>query len=228
MRSNSINKSSGFTIIELTLAMTFLAFVLVFSTTIIVQLTQTYTKGLTIKQINQAGRSVTDDLSRSLQVSSVGTVNLDRVANGYICVGKSAYIWNPLYQNNSSNFLPDTYNLGGEPITLARVESDLIGNCTGTVPANITPDVSNTSLLSGNARVINATATRSTADPRLVNVRFILGTYDRSETAAINSGDTDEIFNTVYYDGSDYTCRTDRLGNFCAFAEFATTVYVSR
>ena len=228
MSRNKLHQS-GFTIIELTLAMTFLAFVLVFSATIVVQISNTYFKGLSIKQINQAGRAITDDLSRSLQGASTSDINLTQVNNGLLCIGETAYIWNPVYLGtayNSSNI--NRYKTASKPISLARVAKSDVGNCLGLLPVNIPSSADNLAILSGNSRVITASAERSQADPKLVKVRFIIGTFDNSELTYFNTGNLSQINNSVYYDGTKFTCREDRFGNFCALAEFQTTVYVTR
>lgn len=230
----SSSKTSGFTIIELTLAMTFLAFVMVFSATVVIQMTQTYMKGLSIKQINQAGRTITDDLARSLEASASTEINTTRIENGILCVGTHAYIWNPVYdQNGNFNANLNQYTLNGEPITLARVASSAVGDCAGSFDNAIPATLDNVSLLSGRSRVLTASATSSSLDRKLVNVKFVLGTYDSSENAALSAKNYNNVTGSAYFDESlgangQFTCRTDRLGNFCAFADFATTVYVTR
>lgn len=234
MNRNHRSRQTGFTILELMLAMTFLAFVLVFSATVIVQMTQTYMKGLSIKQINQAGRTITDDLARSLESSASTEINTTRIDSGILCVGTHAYIWNPVYdQSGNFNTNLNRYTLNGEPITLARVASSAVGDCAGSFSNAIPATLDNVSLLSGRSRVLTASATPSTIDRKLVNVKFVLGTYDSSENAALSAKDFDNVTGSAYFDenlgvSGQFTCRPDRLGNFCAFADFATTVYVTR
>lgn len=56
----------GFTIIELTLAMTFLAILLITIAFIIIHITTIYQKGLAIKSINSAGRSLIDEFANAV------------------------------------------------------------------------------------------------------------------------------------------------------------------
>lgn len=231
------NKQAGFTIIELTLAMAFLAFVMIFSATVIMQMTNTYMKGLTVKQINQAGRSISDDLSRSLQSAVAEEVNTSLVEGGLLCVGSSAYVWNPIYLGGNFNVDGiDAHKLAGEPISLARVSSDSIDNCQNpSEQYDIGGSTDNVSLLGGRARVIHSSAKRSALDPKLVNIKLVIGTFDRSEIGYLKDKDYNNVTNSTYIKpdispeaAAQFTCRPDRYGNFCAFAEFSATVYVTR
>lgn len=51
-------KSRGFTIIELMLSMTFLAMLMLVIALTTIQISNIYNKGVTLREVNQAGRSV--------------------------------------------------------------------------------------------------------------------------------------------------------------------------
>jgi len=234
----TVHKARGFTIIELMLAMTFLSFVLVFIVLTLVQMVRTYDKGLTIKQINQAGRTVTEDIAKSVRGEQPGEVVLTHVPEGYLCVGDTLYIWNSVFKTQGSgvtqnlNLNQYTFFPSGTGISLARQKMNanqaaLCRSVSG-LPASYTvfmnnPD--NYSLLGDRARVIWAGATPS-PDGRLVKLTFVLGTYDTTEATRIQAGSFSDVYNTPHYENNQPTCYPGSNGNYCAFAEFSTTVYL--
>lgn len=91
------HRKNGFTIVELMLAMTFLSALLVIIAMTVIRVGNIYNRGLTIKDVNQAGRSIIRDLQESVSQSrsfniSVNYVNKD--FGGRLCLGQYSYIWN--------------------------------------------------------------------------------------------------------------------------------------
>lgn len=94
----------GFTIIELTLAMTFLSVLLVMITMMVIRVGDIYNRGLTIKDVNQAGRVIIRDLQQTISQSRSFSVDVDADDNGLnyvkrdfggrLCTGQYSYIWN--------------------------------------------------------------------------------------------------------------------------------------
>lgn len=85
-------KQKGFTITELMFAMTFLAVLLLIILGSIIQITRTYNKGITLKRVNQSGRTVGAELQRAIQPTSISSVgnnlNIDR-----LCFGNTSFAW---------------------------------------------------------------------------------------------------------------------------------------
>lgn len=71
-----MKKNDGFTLVELLLAMAFFSFILLFVTTGFVMVNRAYTKGLTVKQIQDEGRRVMEDLTRKVRVASSEGINI--------------------------------------------------------------------------------------------------------------------------------------------------------
>lgn len=110
--TQQVNRTAGFTLIELMLSMTFVAVLLLTIALTVVQMGTIYNRGMTIKEVNQASRDVADDLRRSVQASGVFAVNLDGtdstdyvtfvrpvdgvnvMVSGRLCLGNYSYIWN--------------------------------------------------------------------------------------------------------------------------------------
>ena len=93
-----VNKKSGFTLIELTLAMTFISVLLLVIALTVIQIGNIYNKGLTMKDANQAGRSLTSELQRSISESTPFDLSThyisDKAWGGRLCIGRYTYIWN--------------------------------------------------------------------------------------------------------------------------------------
>jgi prepilin-type N-terminal cleavage/methylation domain-containing protein len=87
----------GFTITELMLAMTFISVLLLAIALSVIQIGTIYNKGMTLREVNQAGRAMTDDLRRTFLASSAISLDDDYVTNsagGRLCLDKYSYIWN--------------------------------------------------------------------------------------------------------------------------------------
>jgi hypothetical protein len=72
-----------------------------------IQITSIYTKGITLREVNQAGRAVSDDLQRSIsstipfdvtpKTASPATADskyVKRDGGGRLCIGRYTYAWN--------------------------------------------------------------------------------------------------------------------------------------
>ena len=90
--------SKGFTIIELTLAMSFVALLLIAVAMLSIQLTNQYSRGVTMKEIAQAGTEASNDIKRTLgqtQIQGSG-IRTKTVATGGValCTGTYSYVAN--------------------------------------------------------------------------------------------------------------------------------------
>lgn len=92
----------GFTLIELMLAMTFVSILLIAIAMLTIQISKIYTKGITLRQVNEVGLQVSSDLQRSIQSSNafeVPTVGSNdsyvrQGTGGRLCLGNYSYAWN--------------------------------------------------------------------------------------------------------------------------------------
>ncbi|MEP6710674.1 MAG: hypothetical protein ABJA64_03060 [Candidatus Saccharibacteria bacterium] len=90
----------GFTLIELMLSMTFVSLLLVAIAMLTIQISNTYTKGITLRDVNQAGLSISSDLQRS--INAAASFDAEAGGNSYevqptggrLCLGKYSYVWN--------------------------------------------------------------------------------------------------------------------------------------
>lgn len=194
----------GFTLIELMIALAFVAFILIFATTAVIQVMQTYNKGLAIKQINQAGRSTLEDMTRFLRTADPGAVNVSALAsNRRACFGGVSYVWN-LYNTPSGG--ANKYN-DGSSLTLVRVNDAANAMCTpsaGVYPS--VPKAQATDVLSSNVWVMAIGVSAPSVDAPLVDVSINLAV---ANDPAISAGQC---------------AQGGRVGQFCATTSFSTTV----
>lgn len=149
---NRVAKKQGFTIIELMLAMTFVAFLLLGVALTVMQISSIYNKGTTVKEINQSSRDLNDDLHRTINAAGTLTLATDYLqspltgvaAGGRLCLGSYSYIWN--YQKaiaaNDTNVAkyqaPATGSAPTDPIRFVKVPDPNKAYCAknGTALAN--------------------------------------------------------------------------------------------
>ena len=96
--SHDNTKKHGFTLIELMLAMGFVSVLLIAVAMTVIQIAGIYNRGITLKDVDQAGRSLVSELQRSIG----GNAQFDLGSGHYVpqswggrlCLGQYSYIWN--------------------------------------------------------------------------------------------------------------------------------------
>lgn len=124
-------KTAGFTVIELLLAMTFVAILLLGVAMATIHISNTYTRGITLREVNQAGRSVTDDINRTVGASSpiVDGDYTTTAKSGRLCVGSYTYVWNYGEALRSASTAGLYVYDDGKPVRFARVSDAGKGLC---------------------------------------------------------------------------------------------------
>lgn len=234
MNQTSTQKKFGFTLIELMLAMTFIAVMLVAVAACVIQISTIYNRGITLRQVNQSGRAVSDDLTRVINQSSpfsIATNFVEQPYGGRLCTGRYSYIWNTA--KGMSDASRNRYVTPSSEIRFVRISDDGALYCrdpAGGVSPNRQSTIPNaiaTDLLSGDDRALvihsfsigpSDTATtvyNATIGQRLYTVTFLLGTDD---TAALN-------YDTVTDEAS---CKPPADGSsnltYCSVNQFSFTV----
>jgi hypothetical protein len=193
----------GFTLIELMLAMTFIAALLVAIALTTIQISNIYTKGITLREVNQVGRSVSDELQRTIASATPFDVTpkkddspatetskyVVRDGGGRLCLGSYTYVWN--YGKALSTGVPPVLNTysgtdASIPIHFAKVTDP-----SGTLCANpaLSPSRANsTELLSSGDRdlvmhsfSITRTANDSGTSQSIYSISMLIGTNDRAQ-----------------------------------------------
>lgn len=191
----------GFTLVELILATAFIAFILIFMLSTMLQVMSNYNKGLAVKQINQTARTVEDELSRLIQNTDTTAINTSRIANGRVCLGGVSYVWN--IRNATTN----QYTTGG-PVKMARVNDAGGALCGAGLPAVNPANASE--LLSGSIWVQQMNVAVS-ANQRLADITISLSTASPNHPTG-----TDAMLGTI--------CDGSKDSQYCAIATFTTTV----
>ena len=100
-RSLASSNQQGFTIIELMIALSVMAVILVISTVVLINLGVLYTKGNNQANTQNLTRNIVNELVSQLELGSADPV-VDS-ANSVVCLGSQRYTYRTGYQLNSAN-----------------------------------------------------------------------------------------------------------------------------
>ncbi len=90
----------GFTLVELSLAMTFISVLLIAISLLTLQISSIYNKGITLREVNQQGQLISSEIQQTIASANPDTVEtaLPAVAGNTtgnrLCVGNIVYVWN--------------------------------------------------------------------------------------------------------------------------------------
>lgn len=92
-----MKKQAGFTLVELLLAATFFAYILIFVTAAFVQINRAYNRGITVKRVHESTRQNIQDIARTIQSAQYGNsiinTDTDGLGPNYLCIGDVRYVW---------------------------------------------------------------------------------------------------------------------------------------
>lgn len=185
---------NGFTIVELMLAMSFIAALLVAIAMTTIEISHIYTRGLTFREVNQVGRSVSEDIQRSISASvpsNIKYINTLGSQSGRLCLGRYSYVWNhdTALQNNHT---PDITYGDGTPVHLAKIDDPSAAWCTGPFLTSV-PRASSTELLATGDRdlvvhnfSISSPASDVVSAQALYALSITIGTNDPTQLTAVD------------------------------------------
>lgn len=220
-------KSRGFTLVELMLAMAFVAVLLMAIGATTTRITHIYTKGATLREVNQSGRSISDDIQRTVASTAPFKVSpanqadskyITRDGGGRLCTGSYTYAWNYGKTKELSGIASqtttvyNTYTSGSALIRLVKVDDS--GGLLCVNPTSRIPAAQATELLKAGDRNLAIQEWSVTAGSRddaigqaIYAISFKLGTNDQAQLTA-----------------SGQTCRPPNQGSgsddFCAVNQF--------
>jgi Tfp pilus assembly protein FimT len=204
---NHAKSQTGFTLVELLLSMSFIAVLLLSIATVTLMLSRVYNSGLTVKEVNEISRTVTNDVANdisnsatfSLKTTDTQYVNtnpngtIGQAPSGRLCLGTYTYVWNYGWALSQSNSGVSVYNGKNDEIRLVRVPDSNEVYCQhNAMGALTTPKIDPTNaveLISGTDHdlvihqlAVNSSATAS--DPvtgeQLYSVTFTIGTNNQA------------------------------------------------
>ena len=208
----------GFTLVELNLAIIFVAILVIGIAAVVMNVTKINQRGITLKTINQTGREVTDMMRRDIAASRASSIQYQTAAGvGRLCLGTVSYVFNTAATLRGSNPLRDQ---SGRPVTLVRMDDRDRQWCqrsgeafvkTGVTAADNAVELLQTDQLPVAVHSMEVVSVASTRTGGLIRFTLALGT---NEAGTIQDGAA--------------TCKppTDREANFdnCAVREFSTVV----
>ncbi|PID31556.1 hypothetical protein CR983_00530 [Candidatus Saccharibacteria bacterium] len=115
----------GFTLVELNIAVLFVALLVLAVAITVMNSTRLYEKGLALKTVNQTGREVMDVLQRDITTARADRIKYFAPVGGVgrLCLGTASYIFNTADAlNGTGTLVRDTSIASSPPIRLARVD----------------------------------------------------------------------------------------------------------
>ena len=195
-----VNKTTGFTLIELMLAMTFISMLLLAIALTTIQISTIYTKGITLREVDQAGRTLSDELQRSIASSvpfdatpksaTVPTAKyVKRDGGGRLCLGQYSYAWNYGSALRGGAGAPAIYNEynDGTQVRFAKVEDPGAGLCVNDDEKTIDKTKSKDLLISGDRDLaihqftIAQTAKDDEIGQAIYAISLTIGTNEREQ-----------------------------------------------
>lgn len=122
-------RSSGFTLVELNLAIVFVALLVLAVAMTTMSVSRTYQYGVSLKTINQLGREVTDQMRRDIAAASPTQIQFVEAGGaGALCLGTVSYAYNSADLLNSSG---TKILQSGDPVNLVRFDDRNREMCLG-------------------------------------------------------------------------------------------------
>lgn len=203
------NIRQGFTIVELSVALAFMAVLLIAIITLTLSAGNMYIKGSTMKAMNQSWRDIEDIMRRDMLASDASMISKQLTTgtipetSGRICLGAVSYIWNtaPLL-NNPTPPINTIVTLGSGasavPVRLARVVDPGATMCvkdvvTGRYPMTIPSTMTATELLTVGGREVAPYAVTIkpvalSGEHGVYSVAMTIGTSGRNTTQVDSVG----------------------------------------
>lgn len=194
-------EGEGFTMVELMLAMSFVSALLVAIVMTTMQVSHIYNRGLTLREVNQAGRAVLEDMQNTIAVSTPFSVDasaattryVDRPGGGRLCTGKYTYAWNYGRSIAGISSAPAVYNkyTDDSVVRYAKVNDPGAGLCVNTSmrinKANAVEILAagDRDLAAHEVTVVNAANDTETGQA-LYAISMTIGTNDQSQLLTAN------------------------------------------
>lgn len=231
------NKIRGFTLVELMLAMGFVSALLIAISMTVIQIGNIYSRGVTLKEVNQTGRALSAELQNEISQTAPFSLASDgghyvvqpasgAPLGGRLCLGSYSYVW-----NYGSVVAAGSLNKFAAPDSATQLRfvkiSDVNGlycikSASGSYKAVVLSDA--TELLASDSKQLdlavhsfNVESSNAVTDGKsgqqLYNIDFILGTNNQS--AILGTGcrvPTDKLSDTNYCSINEFNIVA-RAGN---------------
>lgn len=191
-------RSHGFTLVELNVALIFVAMLLLAVATTAIYVGKIYQKGLSLKMVNQTGRQMIDQMRRDITQAPSNKVQFVSInSTRRLCLGGISYVYNTASSiNNPASPVGQVVRSGpaasSPPITFVRIIDPSERWCRTAAPLmNITPGVDYVEILQPDATIplavhqmtvtkIASTTSTATSKQALYQLTVELGTNERN------------------------------------------------
>lgn len=203
------SRQSGFTLVELMLAMAFVSALLLAIAMTVIQIGNIYNRGLTYKSVNEAGSTIASELQRGINGSSQFDISTDADGNGInyvtktwggrLCLGQYSYIWNYGKIVPDASVTKNTYSGAdsADEIRFIKVldsNKSYCGNPQPTINKAYAVELLNAGQSDLAIHNFTITADNSAYDSktgqRLYSIGFLIGTNDQNALTGSSGGMT--------------------------------------
>lgn len=129
-----MRRSRGFTLVEINIAMVFVALLLLGVAATTIHVSRMFQRGVTVRSVNQLGREVMGGMRADVMRAQPDIVNTNEVGQGRLCLGQVSYLFNISQPVAIGGAPSQITRQGGEPITLVRVQDPNAQWCARTAP----------------------------------------------------------------------------------------------
>ncbi len=216
------NKSGGFTIIELMIAISIFALVLMALSAVMIQIGRAYYRSVYTSRTQDAMRNISDNITRSIQFSGNPVIKGSSPNFDAVCIGSTRYT----YALNSE------VGAGGQALWRDRVFAS--GSCDPLDLSSIPTGNEGSELLSENMRLLAFSVEEVPGSTREYVVRIDVGYGDDDQMeGADEDGDTIEDLGDAVADLNDdstsnivrFRCKPSTINfQFCAVSSLESTV----
>ena len=219
----------GFTIMELMLAMGVIAFLLLSVAGLIIQMTNTITRGTTYKDLNAASRTINADLTKTFNSTSIldgwdGRNNSNEYyrvvgGSGAFCTGSVSYLWNTNLERSGALIVHAEDN---NPVRFVKIRDTAKNYCSNnaqsTVWTKVPHDDTVTEILSNSEVNLQLHSISFSSGGNLINrppnqmiinIAYVLGTPNN---------------NDIRMNAGSRNCEGNVKSNYCAVNKFELTV----
>lgn len=183
-------RQNGFTLVELSLAILMVSLLAMAILSVSLQIMKMFSKGVTLKSVNQVSRDFSTQLTSDLRSAPVSQINISQVSNGRFCIGSYAYLWNTSSQLQQGTAMITYKN--GSPLHLVRVLDPNQHFCTSTSAKSLTSSDTFTDFLgdqSGNSAnnlaIYNMSVQPLVSSNQIYSVDYALGTNEQGTTSGV-------------------------------------------
>jgi len=207
LKFEKISKKEGFTIIELLIAMAGFSFVLLLVTVVMINIGNLYSKGINQTRIDDASRTVLDDISTKIKYSKASSYS---TAGGTLANGTTYLV----YCINNSKFAVSSSISGTNFLRRSTLGTGAVG-----CPVDTANDsTSGTDLLPQNSKLAYFNITKNGSN-FTINISMVYGNFSNTNISNFSAPP-----NGIADNFDKIQCNTGTSYQYCAVTNLSTVV----